>query len=507
MPRAAPSPLGEALRSLESGKPARALDGLLDVWRKTTDPRLGELISQLGASLAKKVADDEWDREAKLRRPEALSGLLASAQSTAKVMKERALVLGTWAPDPRLDRWVVTQYEKPPFTSTGSGPFWTALKKLTVKLTDPVARSALAKVKSGRLEGVQPGPPPPTRPLSAEELADVAAVEAALTQRATPSKGQRTTTELLAEVLANPAELTLRHVLMDALLEQGHPRGQLLALQLKDTPLTAAEKKREKALIAEHWDELLGPLAPALKPDSRFARGFLVHAELRAAMSSAVDNALTVARGHALWRTVESFSGEGSVLAAGEFPLLRAVDTWRISLAELARFTTLESLSMRLTPEDLRALTSPGMFPALNSLGLLLEPEQLPTFETWAQARPWRALKFTVEPRDLALYCALLARPLARSSPRLEVNVHQSNFARTSLVVSQTEGKTEVALKLELPRTTHEEWSMRVVNDALALLEALASRPGLHVEVTAKNVVETVVAPLQARAKALNGGA
>lgn len=499
------SKVREALVAFEARQPARALELLLEAWRATVEPRLADVIVELGGLAATKVAPADWEKHAKQLRPDALTSLLASIQGTSKVMKERALLLGAWPADPRLDRWVVTQYEKPPFTSTGSGPFWTALKKLTIKLSDPVARAALAQVKSNRLEGVKLGPPTPTLPLSDEVLADLTKLKQALTQRAAPSKGQRTTADLLADVLANPADVTLRHVLMDALLEQGHPRGQLLALQLKEGALSAAEKKKEKALIAEHWDELLGPLAPALKPDSRFARGFLVHAELRAAMSAAVENALAAAKGHPLWRTVESFSGEGSVLAASDLPVLKEVETWRVPLAQLVKFSGLESLSMRLSPDDFGVLTASGNFPALHSLGLELDAAQLVAFEAWAKRRPWKQLKFTVAPRDLAAYCQLLSRELALGTQQLEYFVPQANFASSSLRLTQAGGKSALVLKLELPRTTHPQWSERLAADGLAMLEAVAARPGLDVELVAKNVADAALAPLRARVAALGG--
>ena len=499
------SDVTEALHAFEAREPVRALELVLDAWRRTREPRLAELIAKLGALVATKVAAGAWETEAARRRPEALTSLLATIVGTSKVMKERALLLGAWASDPRLDRWVVAQYEKPPFTSTGSGPFWTALKKLTVKLADPVARDALAKVKSGRLEGVELGPPQPVVPLDADALTHLGALEKALEQRAAPSKGQRTTTELLDEVLEKPADLTLRHVLMDALLEQGHPRGHLLALQLKEGPLTAAEKKKEKALIAEHWDELLGPLAPALKPDSRFARGFLVHAELRAPTSATVENALAGAKGHALWRTVESYVGEGSVLVGGDLPLLREVDTWRVSLEQLVRFSSLESLGMRLSPEDFSVLTTAGPFPRLQSLKLTLDAAQVLPFEAWARGRRWQSLRFITVPRDLPLYCGLLGRELARATKEVELTVVHADFARLAAHLSEADGSTALKLKLELPRVTHQQWSERLVADGLAVLKALEARPGLDVELAAKNVAEVACAPLVAAVKGLGG--
>lgn len=483
---------------------------LLETWRQTPDPRLGALISSMGTVVPVKIDGKDWEQQAKRKSPEVLSSLLANAKATAKVMKERVLLLLEWPADPRLDRWVAAQYAEPPFTSTGSGPFWTALKKLTVKVTDPVAREALERLNSSRLEGVMLRPLAPSDSLRPDELADLSALEAALQTKAMPTRGKRTADELLREVLASPADLSLRPVLMDALLELGDARGELLALQLKTEPLSAAERKREKALLREHWTDLLGPLAPVLKPDSRFARGFLVHAELRAGMSSAVENALERARGHQLWNTVESFSGDGSVLEAGSFPLLRSVETHRIELSALTRFKTLEAMALRLRPEDLPTLTASGNFPSLRAMTLSLTPAMLTTFEPWAVERVWRSLTFTVEPRDLDVYCALLGRPLALTTEHFELEVprfeNSSFHARSRLIVEERSGSTKVNLSLELSSKTNQNWAQDLLTDAATMLESVASRPRLELELSLGHVVPGAAsAPLMARVERLGG--
>ncbi|MBM4782013.1 MAG: hypothetical protein GQE15_30395 [Archangiaceae bacterium] len=504
------SRLQPARRRYEADDLPGALALLLEIWRQAPDPRLGGLISSMGDLVKLKADAAAWEQQAKLRRPEWLSFLLTNAKATAKVMKERVLLLLEWPPDPRLDRWVVAQYARPPFTSTGSGPFWTALKKLTFKLTDPVAREALAQLDSGRLEGVMLRPLAPTDSLRPDELADLAALEAAILTKTTPTKGERTADQLLGEVLANPADLSLRPVLMDSLLELGDVRGELLALQLKPEPLSAAERKREKALIRDHWAELLGPLAPVLKPDSRFARGFLVHAELRAGLSSAVENALERARGHRLWNTVESFSGEGSVLEAGAFPVLRSVETYRVELSALTRFKTLEAMALRLRPEDLSTLTAPGNLPALHTMTLALTPDLLTSFEPWAVQRVWRSLTFTVEPRDLDAACALLGRPLALTTERLELVVprfESSSFhARSRLTVEHRPGVTKATVRLELSSKSNQNWAEALLTDAAAMLETVAARPHLEFELSMGNVTPGAAsAPLVARVERLGG--
>ncbi|MDP3236611.1 MAG: hypothetical protein Q8N26_27715 [Myxococcales bacterium] len=487
------SRLEPARSALQARDLGRTLDVLLDTWRQAPDARLGALIVKVGETAPNTVEKDEWEKMAKRGQAECVSPLLASVKAPSKVMKERVLLLTKWPADPRLDRWVVAQYAQPPFTSTGSGPFWTALKKLTVKLSDPVARATLAQVKSARLEGVTLSPLPPTGTLTSNELGDLTALEAAVDAASSPTKDRGKADELLTAVLENPADLPLRQILMDSLLELGDPRGELLALQLGSRERSAAERKREKALIRDHWAALLGPLAPLLKPESRFANGFLVHAELRAAMNAAVENAIEGARGHRLWRTVESFSGEGSLLDPACFPLLRAVDTYRIKIAALTRFPALESISIPLRADDLPVLTAPGAFPALHSMSLALALPLLAPFERWARERTWRSLRFTTTgENDLPVYCDLLRSPLAQVTQHFEVVMVRGEWssfhARTRLQVGLVEGKTVVRLKLELSPRSDPRWATKLVNDATAMLEAIARRPALDLELSMGNI-------------------
>lgn len=489
---------------------ARDLEGALNAasaaWAEAPSEPLSELIVALGEFVGVGIDTSDWDTLVERRRAATLTPLLATAKSTAKVMKARVESLGGWPADPRIDRWVATQYEAPPFSSTGSGPFWTALKKLARKMTDPGARARLAALSSARLEGVTLASPP-SRELTPDEARDAATLLSSLKVRAEPSRDQRSTAALLAEVLEHPEDLTLRRPLMDALLEEGHPRGELLALQLGRTTLTPAEKKREKALIKTHWDALLGPLAPALKPESTFVDGFLDHAEVRAAMNAAVDNALRASSGNPLWNTVRSYAGEGSVLLASPFPLLRAVETYRVRLADLTRFSKLESLTFRLQPEDVSTLSA---FPALHTLALGLGVQLLPAFEAWATTRRWRSLRFHVEPNALPSYCELLTRPLALATERLELDVVRldtSSFtARTRVVVTCAGDTTDVVARLEVGKgAAADTWAPMLAGDAAAVLDALSRRPGLKVQLQLTNAREEAVSSLTSRVRALGG--
>lgn len=77
-----------------------------------------------------------------------------------------------------------------------------------------------------------------------------------------------TADELLAKIYANPDDDGLRAVWADALIEQGDPRGEFVALQLSST----RNEARERSLVHKHWKNWVGPLAPFLmRGDLRFS--------------------------------------------------------------------------------------------------------------------------------------------------------------------------------------------------------------------------------------------
>jgi hypothetical protein len=88
--------------------------------------------------------------------------------------------------------------------------------------------------------------------------------------------------KLVAPVFADPSDLALRSVVADALLEQQHPWGTLIAAQLGAKKGTAGKqlRARESEILAEHLEDFVGPLAriASLLPKKKclqFANGFL----------------------------------------------------------------------------------------------------------------------------------------------------------------------------------------------------------------------------------------
>jgi hypothetical protein len=88
--------------------------------------------------------------------------------------------------------------------------------------------------------------------------------------------------QILAPVFADPSDLALRSVVADALLEQQHPWGTLIAAQLgaKKGPAGKQLRASEAEMLAEHLEDFVGPIAriASLLPKKKcllFASGFL----------------------------------------------------------------------------------------------------------------------------------------------------------------------------------------------------------------------------------------
>jgi uncharacterized protein (TIGR02996 family) len=171
---------------------------------------------------------------------------------------------------------------------------------------------------------------------------------------------------LFEAVRLHPADMRLRGVLADALIESGDPRGEFIALQLARHSSGERATPREGSLLAEHRDAWLGRLA-GLVHQPRFERGFLHAAQVR--------------RETALPATVERF------------------DEW----------ATVGNLDVRFLPEalEVRLLGAPSMRSLREVSGLSLAG--LSAISKARGALPWRALSLQGGGVGLA---ALLRCPL-----------------------------------------------------------------------------------------------
>lgn len=103
--------------------------------------------------------------------------------------------------------------------------------------------------------------------------------------------------ELWRQVAEAPDDIALRLVLADALIERGEARGELIALQCRGAGASmmvdrsidsAAERISE--LIAEGWDDWLGPVAQVLvRQGSTFVDGMLANAQVASPPTPSFD--------------------------------------------------------------------------------------------------------------------------------------------------------------------------------------------------------------------------
>lgn len=84
---------------------------------------------------------------------------------------------------------------------------------------------------------------------------------------------------LYQAVLHRPDDLQLRHVLADALQDQGDPRGEFIALQLGRLISGERPSARERELLGLHRDQWLGRLV-GLVHQPKFERGFVHHVQV-----------------------------------------------------------------------------------------------------------------------------------------------------------------------------------------------------------------------------------
>ncbi|WP_141327254.1 TIGR02996 domain-containing protein [Myxococcus sp. AB025B] len=500
---------------------AGVLEHLLTRWRAAPHTVLAERIVGLGKKLARDLpAPKDWDALARRRDAATLTTLLAALLDKGSVKaRPRLEALADWPEDPRIDRWVASQFAEPPFTSTGARPFWTRLAPLARRIRDARAASTVLKARKGydpeddaeaffashvdriraqldaaahegdlsaadhqavihvdaEMREAEPVAPRKAwdvgehsnaahgavlpvdaeqrgaEPVAPRKTWDVGEHSNAAHGAVLPVDAERREAEpvaprkvgdaeaLLARVLAEPGDDEARAVLADVLLEQGHPRGELIALQLEATrrSLTTAERKRERELLKGARKELLGPLDEVLKPDCVFTRGFLSHAALKQGNARGLQRAIQKTAGHPLWATVEHLEGRGDydVTTDPVMKSLRSLVNSDVRTQDLAKRPGLESLAMRGALDQWVELAQdPSAFPALRHLDLF--------------AFPWWAARF-------------LESPLVNRLERLQLRVYVSGpSAAEALALIPLVPRLKVPdLTFRLVRNDSKDWS------------------------------------------------
>lgn len=478
----------DVTKALEAAEPATALDVLLRAWREAPQPDLADRITSLGATLRTPVDKKTWATLAAKHDAKDLSALLdAALDGTVKTLRERVEQLEAWPADPRLDRFVAHAYTHPPFTSTGARPFWTRIVALGLKVRDQGALGAMKAARAtwnanipwqefliGHVERIaRLADVPPSPPTSAEWSEALAGVDAFVARAHSRTATVRSVDALMSDVLARPDLDEPRRVLMDALLEEGHPRGELLALHFgaSGRALATAERKQERALIKKHRAALLGPLDGVLAAELEFKRGFLSSARIKGGTSNALKLAITRSVGEPMWATVEHLSGaDGELVMHEVMRSLTSLDECDAPLEALGRLSRLEALlGARVSEEKhVAALTAAGAFPGLRRLHARGYPWSLAKVVQWPRTKTFESLGLEVHASSPLgdEHLGLLRRALTLGLPELVFTVVRYDSLRWGTTCRFTPGAVHFEVKLG-----NLNWHPLVLPDVLAVLE------------------------------------
>jgi uncharacterized protein (TIGR02996 family) len=333
-----------ALKLLQAGDGAGALDELLGVWRAHRSPGLAALVEKLGASLPREAG--EWDAIEARRRPADLDGLLQTLldellQTTKRrtplaTIEARLAKLVAWPADPRVA--VFAQSAQAAVGVGKSRAFWRAIWDLLGQAGDPRSRELvdleLRRARRNMHGGVRRAETlrsPPDLPGPAEDppgLDELTRAIGALGTRERRKAGADSEEELLAAVVDRWDDDGPKLVYADWLLERGGPRarhGELIMLQCKKK----RDRAREKELLAD-LAPILGPVAGVvLRTGLKLEKGFLVEATVTSWKGQQAQ--LT---GHPAWMTLRRITAGSGDGAAAFFthPILRALrvieDAW-----------------------------------------------------------------------------------------------------------------------------------------------------------------------------------
>lgn len=266
------------------------LEPVLLRWRDSRDPKLGDLVVELGGT-PNPVIVDSFDK----LKPTALVQALVTALSGPTSAPLSSLIpiidrvvrtaRGSWPvveliaempPDPRVARLALSllcEFDRLPHTSA---KLWRRLLDAVEHHGDPSCIPPL--------QAIQPRDPTAA---TKSRLANIAkrlakckpldAAELARLDEETATTPSQNGPALLAAIYADPASDDARTIYADFLSSEGDPRGEFIQLQLQRAHGTATEagKRRELALLKKHARAWLGPLAPVVAP-SYYVAGFVV---------------------------------------------------------------------------------------------------------------------------------------------------------------------------------------------------------------------------------------
>lgn len=359
------SRLARAAAALTRGDRAAARELLVDDWRATRAPELAELVAVLDAVAPSPLA------------AELAAVITPRVDST--LARFRAIA---GADDPQLARWILDVLASPPFYAASSASLYDAFVDALATLRDRRLAAELPRLRAvldarlrykslsrpliARLEALAGELPAPRRHDAASETA-IAAMQRELHDGAAPA---RTIDALLADVYATPDDDGPRHVLGDALIERGDPRGEFIQLQLA-RGVGGTVTPREAELLKRHGKQWLGPLGTVLSfgkgySGTKFERGFVAHVDF----IFKIEQKLPLVADDPGWATVVAFEGYVPDILLARAPLrgLRRVVTNDHILEIMSRRTEplrgVTHIHMRTVSPDLARLRE--LFPALS---------------------------------------------------------------------------------------------------------------------------------------------
>lgn len=401
-------------RLLNEGRPAAALEAMLEAWRRRRVPALANLIDVLSDALTSRLPRLEgrtrkglqglWLDVANERRDVDVGRLLALFPAPPWVAVGQRIERLAQLDDPRVARAFAGFFQALPTVGGIGSARWTMLFSTLERVRDVRSRSALETrtaladprvIVNEQLlplarRALEALPEDVTTADDVAEVHELAALVKVVLQAPLPTaevllgdtvRPRRATSEaeLLQLIYEAPEDDAPRLVYGDWLQEQGEPRAELLMLQLKPKP-TNKEQLRARQLLRQHGRGWLGPLEPAIPQRTEvFRRGFVSEARVTFATAHQREALL----GHPAWNTFTSLFVGGSVDAEFlEKNELRGLETLRFvaqrELEHLERrpwpLRRLRALGLSRDGVHTLRLVEPKRFPSLRELEVSVGP-------------------------------------------------------------------------------------------------------------------------------------
>jgi uncharacterized protein (TIGR02996 family) len=315
--------LGRALERLDGGDDEGCLRDLLAAWRVDLSPEIADAIDLVSARITKargpivaKTVEARtalWMQVQASRDPGDVERLLATPWpgrwiDAMPLLEQIAL----WPSDPRVAMALARIAHDLPYETTTCTPFYATLLEHLARIEDlrvlsllgertyqecpraylsvfDVERHIVVHLREREALGR-----PPSDPVALERLR-----ERFKNELAARTKSTRGDQDFVAAILSDPNDDDVRPVYADFLCEEGDPRGEFIALQLRRATsaatFTEAMKHRERTLLAKYERTWLGVLARWVDFDAerRFERGFLVRASLKSGVINHRDDVLS----------------------------------------------------------------------------------------------------------------------------------------------------------------------------------------------------------------------